>query len=137
LKGQAQKVARAEKARATASGSTDGAVYELALLDRTPAVKSQHAPTYPYEMRTAGITGEVLVDFVIDSQGNVQKAFAAKSSRREFESAAVEAVSRWKFDPGAKGGRAVSTHMQVPIVYTLDEEDGKSGEPTIKDGRKP
>ena len=43
-------------------------------------------------------------------------------SQREFESAAVQAVSKWKFKPGRKGGRAVNTHMQVPIVFTLNED---------------
>ncbi len=37
--------------------------------------------------------------------------------------AAVEAVNKWKFNPGQKGGREVNTHMQIPIVFTLS--DGK------------
>ena len=40
----------------------------------------------------------------------------------QFEAAAVQAVSKWKFKPGRKGGRDVPTHMQVPIVFTLNEE---------------
>lgn len=40
----------------------------------------------------------------------------------QFEAAAVEAVSQWKFAAGQKGGRKVNTHMQVPIVFTLNEK---------------
>jgi hypothetical protein len=29
---------------------------------------------------------------------------------------------KWKFKPGRKSGRDVPTHMQVPIVFTLNEE---------------
>jgi periplasmic protein TonB len=97
-------------------------VFNLADLDQTPQPKVQVKPTYPFEMRRAGIPGEVLVDFIVDSNGDVQNAYAAKASQREFEAAAVQAVSRWKFRPGKRGGRNVNTHMQVPIVFTLNED---------------
>ena len=64
----------------------------------------------------------VVVDFLVDTNGDVQNAYAVKSSQREFEAAAVQAVSKWKFKPGKKGGRNVITHMQVPIVFTLNED---------------
>ena len=41
---------------------------------------------------------------------------------RAFEAAAVQAVTKWKFKAGKKGGRNVPTHMQVPIVFTLNDE---------------
>jgi protein TonB len=73
-------------------------------------------------MRRAGISGEVVVDFIVDTNGEVRNAYAAHSSQREFEAAAVQAVSKWKFRPGRKNGHAVFTHMQVPIVFTLNED---------------
>jgi protein TonB len=73
-------------------------------------------------MRRAGISGEVVVDFLVDTNGDVQNAYAVRSSQREFEAAAVQAVSKWKFKPGRKGGRNVITHMQVPIVFTLSDD---------------
>jgi len=97
-------------------------VFDISKLDQTPVPKYQARPQYPFEMRRAGIAGEVLVDFLVDTAGDVQNAYAAKSSQREFEQAAVQAVSKWKFKPGRKGGRDVVTHMQVPIVFTLNEE---------------
>jgi protein TonB len=97
-------------------------VFDLSKLDQQPVAKFQARPTYPFEMRRAGIAGEVTVDFIVDSHGDVQNAYAIKSSQREFEAAAVQAVMKWKFKPGRKGGRDVNTHMQVPIVFTLNEE---------------
>jgi protein TonB len=96
-------------------------VFDLASLDQTPEPRVRVAPTYPFEMRRAGVTGDVLVDFIVDTNGDVQNAYAAKSSQREFEQAAVQAVSKWKFKPGRKGGRNVNTHMQVPIVFNLND----------------
>jgi protein TonB len=97
-------------------------VFDISKLDQTPVPKYQARPQYPFEMRRAGIAGEVLVDFLVDTNGDVQNAYAVRSSQREFEASAVQAVSKWKFKPGRKGGRDVITHMQVPIVFTLNEE---------------
>ena len=97
-------------------------VFDISMLDQTPVPKFQARPQYPFEMRRAGIAGEVVVDFIVDTVGDVQNAYALRSSQREFEAAAVQAVSKWKFKPGRKGGRDVPTHMQVPIVFTLNEE---------------
>lgn len=97
-------------------------VFDISMLDQTPVPRFQARPQYPFEMRRAGIAGEVVVDFIVDTNGDVQNAYAIRSSQREFESAAVQAVQKWKFKPGRKGGRDVPTHMQVPIVFTLNEE---------------
>jgi protein TonB len=97
-------------------------VFDISKLDQVPSARFQARPQYPFEMRRAGISGEVLVDFIVDTNGDVRNAFAVHSSQREFESAAVQAVSKWKFRPGRKGGHAVFTHMQVPIVFTLDQD---------------
>ena len=97
-------------------------VFDISMLDVTPVPKFQARPQYPFEMRRAGIAGEVVVDCIVDTAGDVQNAYALRSSQREFEAAAVQAVAKWKFKPGRKGGRDVPTHMQVPIVFTLNEE---------------
>lgn len=81
------------------------------------------APVFPAELRAAGVSGEATVSFVIDSQGNVQNAHVVKSSHKEFEAPALEALAQWKFDPGIKAGRNVHTLMQVPLVFELVDDD--------------
>jgi len=97
-------------------------LFNIADLDNPPQARFQPGPNYPFEMRRAGISGEVTVAFIVDSNGNVVEAYAVKSTQREFESPAVQAVMKWKFKPGRKGGRAVNTKMQVPIVFNLSDE---------------
>jgi len=97
-------------------------VFDPSMLDQQPVPKLQIRPQYPFEMRRAGIGGEVTVDFIVDQNGDVQNAYALKSTQHEFEAEAVKAVSRWKFKPGRKSGRNVPTHMQVPIVFSLNED---------------
>lgn len=97
-------------------------IFDISKLDQIPQAKVRVQPQYPFEMRRAGITGEVLVEFIVDANGDVRNAFAVRSSQREFEAAAVQAVSKWKFRPGKKGGRNVNTRMQQPISFSLQED---------------
>lgn len=97
-------------------------VFDITKIDQAPIPKFQARPQYPFEMRRAGIEGEVVVEFIVDTAGNVRNPFAVRSSQREFEQSAVQAVAKWTFRPGRKGGRAVNTRMAVPIVFTLNED---------------
>jgi protein TonB len=96
-------------------------VFDVAMLDQVPVPRFQVAPQFPLEMRRTGTPGDVLVDFIVDARGEVQNAFALRSTHREFEAAAVQAVSKWKFRPGRKNGRSVASHLQVPIVFRLND----------------
>lgn len=86
-------------------------------LDRTPRAVVQPSPGYPEELRREGVDGEVVVEFVVDTEGRVVKAEAVRWTRREFASQAVKAVLRWRFQPGTLGGRPVSFRIAVPIVF--------------------
>lgn len=97
----------------------DNPDYDVKALDRQPAPTSQMRPEYAPALQKAGISGEVLVDFVVGSDGLVYNAHAVNSSQPEFEDSAVQAVSQWTFTPGQVKGQSVNTHMQVPIVYTM------------------
>jgi TonB family protein len=126
-KGRLQQVAKADEARRAADASVE--VYDISKLDQAPRAKSQARPQYPVALRTEGVEGQVVVDFIVDRNGNVQNAFAAKSSRPEFAAAAVEAVNQWTFSPGRKDGRDVNTHLLVSIMFTLNNKKDAPGTP--------
>ena len=106
-----------------APDQTAANVYDLSQLDQIPVPRYQARPVYPSAQSKAGVTGEATIDFIVDSAGNVRNACAVKSTHADFGAAAVEAVNKWKFRPGQKGGIAVNTHMQVPIVFNLAKGD--------------
>jgi TonB family protein len=101
-----------------AAGKT-GAL-DLSSLDQVPRAIFQKRPQYPFELRRRGVGGEVVVDFLVDAQGQVQNAFAVRSTEKGFELAAVEALNAWRFEAGRKNGVPVIAHMQVPIIFTLE-----------------
>jgi len=105
------------------NGNPDIKAFEPSDLDQGPMAITRSAPAYPFQMRQSGIEGTVLVDFIVDPHGAVQRAYAVSSSNSAFEPAAVQGVSKWKFRAGRKGGRPVYTHMQVPIVFSLNQTD--------------
>jgi protein TonB len=106
-----------------AIGTKIGDVFNLKDLDQQPQVRGVQArPNYPFEMRRAGLNGEVVLRFVVDTNGDVRDVEVIRSSQREFESAAQQAVLKWKYKPGRKGGKAVATRMQIPIVFNLNDE---------------
>jgi protein TonB len=96
--------------------------FNLSQLDERPIATYMARPVYPESMRRTGTSGEVTVEFIVDPSGGVRNAAAVHSSQRDFEESACTAVSKWKFRPGRKDGRAVYVRMQIPIVFTLSEQ---------------
>jgi len=89
-------------------------------LDRIPRTTAQIPPNYPAAMRSAGIGGEVLVEFTVDSTGRVMTARVVKSTRGDFEEPAVRAVLKWRFEPGKRNGHPVPFRMAIPIKFSLE-----------------
>ena len=81
----------------------------------------QPGPQYPYEMSRAGISGEVVVEFIINTSGDVIQTQVIRSSHREFEMPAMQAVQKWKFKAGRRGGRAVNVRVSQLIEFNLED----------------
>lgn len=87
-----------------------------------PVVRFQARPMYPPEMRLQGASGEVDVGFIVDDQGIPRELTVVKSTRWEFEGAALKAVSLWRFNPGMVDGKPVFTRMQAPLIFNVADQ---------------
>lgn len=96
-------------------------VFDLKNLDQQPQPRLRVPPTYPLEMKRQGINGEVLIEFICDANGDVREPRVIKSDNHAFDQAALEAIAKWKFRPGKKGGRAVNARMQQPLQFNITE----------------
>lgn len=96
-------------------------LFDVSQLDQRPVLRVSVNPTYPYEMSRAGINGSVVLEFIINTNGDVTQAQVMKSSHREFEVPAQQALLKWKFKPGRRGGRAVNTRASQLIEFNLDD----------------
>jgi RNA polymerase sigma factor (sigma-70 family) len=124
LRKRLQAIAEAEVKRAAQLAST---VHEVTTLDKRPTPVFQTRPSYPSDMRAKGLSGVVIVEFVVDRAGDVWNAKAVTSTREEFASAAVEAVLKWKFRPGEKSGVPVPTRMKVPLSFAIAGQNVPAG----------
>lgn len=122
----------ATKTSAPAIATTDNRKRRNTHFGTAPKPLRQTPPDYPFAMRAAGVNGEVTVGFVVDLNGDVQEPVVIKSSRPEFEAAALAAVAQWKFEPGQQGGNKTMTRLSVPIVFNLNDEVDANASETAK-----
>jgi len=99
----------------------DVVVFRPDALDNSPRTRSQVAPTYPAAERSGGITGDVLVEFIVDESGRVQHAHILQSTHSAFEAPTLRAIDKWRFEPGKKNNRAVRFRMVVPVHFSLEQ----------------
>jgi len=79
-------------------------------------------PTYPDMLRSAGIEGSVLAQFVVDTTGRAEMSTfkALKSDNALFETAVKNALQRMRFLPAEVGGRKVKQLVQQPFQFSLN-----------------
>jgi TonB family protein len=85
------------------------------------------ARSYPAELRSGGVTGQVEVKFRVMEDGTVDPASvqAVSATHPAFAPVAMAAVTRARFRPGEAYGRPVKTWVEFPINFALD-----AGSPT-------
>lgn len=96
-------------------------LFNVGDLDTPPQARVRQAPSYPYDMRRAGINGTVVVEFIINTEGDVIQTQIIRSSHREFEQPAMQAVAKWKFKPGRKGGRVVNVRASQLLEFNATD----------------
>lgn len=106
----------AVKLGGTAFTQDSEALFSMADLDQKPRAIHQPAPNFTAALRKKA-PGTVYVVFVVDERGRVEAPKVQSSTNPIFEKAAIDAVKKWKFEPGKKNGKAVRFPMRVPITF--------------------
>lgn len=79
-------------------------------------------PHYPALARRRGDEGHVLIQTEIQADGRTGRIEVKQSSgHRVLDEAAVATVKDWRFLPARRAGRAVSTTVEIPISFRLDD----------------
>ncbi len=106
--------------RQTTSGGTK--VQRIRVGGQVEATKLTHqeAPEYPPLAKTARIQGTVRMEVVIDKDGTVEDIKVLSGHPLLIESA-LEAVSRWRYQPTYLNGKPVEVMTQVEINFHLTE----------------
>jgi TonB family protein len=86
-----------------------------------PVVLTQAAPVYPTALRVADAEGDVLIDFIVGSDGRVADAIIVNAMDVRLGQAALDAVRKWTFQAGRDAsGQPAWTLLQVPVVFHLN-----------------
>lgn len=128
LGGCAAEPTRPVATRVTAANAPAG---EFPHADMPPVVVKAVAPYYPLAQKNFGLSGEVIVAFVVEADGSLSDVHAvhppgAKLTATDtmFAEAAVECVKKWKFRPAQAGGHPVRAKLRVPIQFKIDWKEG-------------
>jgi len=90
-----------------------------------PVVQAPNSaqPRYPDILKSAGVEGEVLAQFVVDTTGRAEVSTykVLKTSHELFASAVRNALPNMKFLPAEVGGRKVKQLVQQPFVFAIQK----------------
>lgn len=87
-----------------------------AIPDILPVPKYAPLPKYPEFAIDAQIEGHVLVRVLVGTDGTARRVIAMDGSKILI-AAAVEAVQRWKLEPGRAHGEPVEVWVEIPVYF--------------------
>lgn len=121
---QAATVARdlvaAHRSSLTQEARAHDAYFEFQVSPRAKRFSTAAPPVYPDSLKAAGVEGEVLAQFVVDSLGRVEPSSIKilRSTHELFSRAVIEALPKMDYTPAMVGSRRVRQLVQEPFAFT-------------------
>jgi protein TonB len=80
----------------------------------------QEYPHYPDDMRKKRVEDQVVVRYVIGTNGRVTDVeIVSHASDKSFDDAAVEAIRKWRFRPMVKDGKKVEVMHELAVNFEI------------------
>lgn len=100
---------------------TDQPYFDFQVEKQAAPYPGSPSPRYPDMLQTAGIAGEVIAQFVIDTSGHVEmNTFKVIKSDNDLFTEAVKAVlPKKRYYPAEVGGRHVKELVEEPYVFNM------------------
>lgn len=103
----------------TTQDALDDIAHEIGDLTKPPRALRAKSPIFPSELKMAGISGMVRVQYIVRADGTVSNIRIIKSTHKLFSDAAIRAIRKWIFQPGEKEGRQVNTRVRQAIPFNI------------------
>ncbi len=103
-------------------GNSGGELFRAEQVEKQVGVVAGSAPPqYPEVLRSSGVEGQVIAQFVVNEQGRAEEGSLrfVRSDNPLFEEAVRSALFRMRFIPAEVGGVHVRQLVQMPFVFTL------------------
>lgn len=100
--------------------------FVVSTVDEPPERLTGPRPRYPDMLRQAGIEGNVILEFIVDSAGQVepQSIHVLSASSRAFEAPARLVVLGSRFRPGRIRGVPVRVLVRQSLTFTIEPDGG-------------
>ncbi len=99
------------------TGSSD--VQTIGGAVKPPRLLRRIDPNYPEKLRADKKGGLVILQAVINEQGAVTQPAIVRHSDPEFESAALEAVRQWRYEPATLAGKPVRVYLTITVTFQV------------------
>ncbi|MCX6551003.1 MAG: energy transducer TonB [Acidobacteria bacterium] len=100
-------------------GGTGGGPYRPGSGVEPPTILREVRPTYTEAARQKGITGEVVLEIVVQRDGSVGAVRVLHGLGSGLDERAVEAVRQWRFGPARRLGQPVDVVVEVAVEFKL------------------
>jgi len=112
-----KKITSAEKKQKALTKATT-----FIMADSQPYTLLNEKPVYPSAARRRGMQGIVLLSIKVNEKGFVEYVNIEKTSGfRMLDQSAVRSVSKWQFVPAKKENEFVSSVVELPIRFHLND----------------
>jgi periplasmic protein TonB len=101
---------------------SDQPYFDFQVEKAAAAIPGSGAPAYPEMLKSSGVEGEALVQFVVDTTGRAETGSfkVLRASHDAFGQAVRAALPRMRFLPAEIGGRKVRMLVQQPFAFALN-----------------
>ncbi len=100
-------------------GGTGGGPYRPGSGITAPAILREVKPDYTEEARRRSLSGEVVLEIVVRSDGRVGEVKVLQGLGSGLDQRAVEAVRQWRFSPAKRHGTPVDVLVEVAVEFRL------------------
>jgi protein TonB len=102
---------------------SDQPYFDFQVEKAAAAIPGSGAPSYPEMLKSSGVEGEALVQFVVDTTGRAEVGSfkVLRASHEAFGQAVRAALPRMRFLPAEIGGRKVRMLVQQPFAFALNK----------------
>ena len=87
---------------------------------KAPVVTRRVEPVYADLARKSRVSGVVIIEAIIDKNGNVDEVKVLKGLPMGLSENAERAVKEWKFKPGTLNGEPVDVIFNLTVTFTLN-----------------
>lgn len=100
-------------------GGTGGGPYRPGSGITPPSILQEVKPDYTDEARRRGLTGDVVLEIVVRSDGRVGNVRLLRGLGSGLDQRAIDAVRQWRFSPAKRFGTPVDVLVEVAVEFRL------------------